>query len=132
MEFGKACVTWKEISRENLIAAKSLALDSRWRSSVSRAYYAAYAMVASELEGLAQYPKGRFGPSHDLLPQLVMTYLTEIRIFERRKVSTAAHRLYIQRINADYKPMEIVAADEARSAIRDSVLILRRIKDAKN
>jgi uncharacterized protein (UPF0332 family) len=120
-------VSWKEISRENLVAAKSLSQDARWRSAVSRAYYAAYAAVAGALEGLAQYPEGRHGPSHDRLPKLVMTYLTMLRISERRRVAAAAVRLYRRRIAADYRPLESVDDDLARACVQDASIILRAV-----
>jgi uncharacterized protein (UPF0332 family) len=120
-------VTWKEISRENLVAAKSLVLDARWRSSVSRAYYAAYAAVAGELDGLAAYPRGRFGPSHDLLPQIVVTYLTNLRLHDRRTIAAAARRLYRYRIAADYEPPRTVGQTEATESIRDASFVMRKI-----
>jgi uncharacterized protein (UPF0332 family) len=122
--------TWKEIAQANLVAAKSLAMDARWRSAVSRAYYAAYAAVAGRLEGLASYPDGRFGPSHDLLPQLVLTYLTYLGKFDRRLVASAAKRLYRQRIAADYEPPITVELEESRAALRDASLILRIVANA--
>ena len=125
-------VTWKEISRENLVAAKSLSLDARWRSSVSRSYYAAYASVAGALEGLASYRKGRFGPSHDQLPKLVMTYLTEMRFYQRARVVKLARRLYRQRIAADYEPPQRVDSEESRIAVQDASAIIRSIENAKH
>jgi uncharacterized protein (UPF0332 family) len=125
-------MTWQEIARENLVAAKSLSQDARWRSSVSRAYYAAYAAVAGALEGLAQFPEGRHGPSHDRLPQLVMTYLTVFKVYERRKLSVAARRLYRQRIAADYEPPMRVELEEARIALRDASFIVRSIEIAQH
>ena len=123
--------TWDQISRENLLAAKSLSQDSRWRSAVSRAYYAAYASVSGALEGLAQFPRDRYGPSHDLLPILVMTYLTTIGFFDRRKVAAASRRLYRYRIAADYEPPMTVDRDFAATALRDASFIVRAIADAK-
>ncbi len=125
-------MSWKEISRENLVAAKSLSQHSRWRSAVSRAYYAAYAAVAGALEGKADFPDGRHGPSHDRLPQLVMTYVTDLRFYERTKVVKAARRLYRQRISADYVPPDKVESEETRIAVQDATMILRSIANAKN
>jgi len=116
------------MSTENLVAAKSLSLDARWRSSVSRAYYSAYAAVAEALEGLASYKEGRFGPSHDALPKLVMTYLTARRIYERRRIATAAHRLYQRRIAADYKPFELIDQALTRDCIQDASFIVRLVR----
>ena len=123
---------WAEMARENLVAAKSLFQDARWRSSVSRAYYAAYGAVTDSLEGLATFPKGRYGPSHDRLPQLVMTYSTELRFRERIQVVKAARRLYRSRIAADYEPRQRVAIEEARIAVQDASFIVRTINNAGN
>jgi hypothetical protein len=81
---------------------------------------------------LAKYPKGRFGPSHDRLPQLVLTYLTELHLIERRKLSAAAKRLYRYRIAADYEPPMLVEREMTRSALRDASFILRSIQNAKH
>jgi uncharacterized protein (UPF0332 family) len=123
--------SWQEISRESLVAAKSLSQDSRWRSAVSRAYYAAYASVSGALDGLAEFPKDRRGPSHDLLPVLVMTYLTRIGFFDRRKVAAASRRLYRYRISADYEPPTLIDRAFAGMALRDASFIVRTIADAK-
>jgi uncharacterized protein (UPF0332 family) len=125
-------VTWDEIGRENLVAAKSLSQDARWRSAVSRAYYAAYSAITSALEGNAAFPEGRFGPSHDKLPKLVMANAIGLRFFERAKVVKAARRLYRQRIAADYEPPARVELEEARIAVLDATFILRSIANAKS
>jgi len=120
-------MTWQQISRENLVAAKSLSQDARWRSAVSRAYYAAYASVCGALEGLATYPKGRFGPSHDLLPKLVMTYVTTVSMWDRRRIATAAHRLFERRLVADYKPVQQVDGEMARACVQDASVIIKMV-----
>jgi hypothetical protein len=125
-------MTWSEIARENLVVAKLLSQDSRWRSAVSRSYYAAYASVANALNGLAEYPENRFGPSHDTLPSLVMTYLTGIPYQQRRKVAEAARQLYRYRVAADYEPPTTVDASFARLALQNASFILRSVEDAGN
>lgn len=121
-------MTWKALARENLVAAKSLSQDARWRSAISRAYYSAYAGVCEALEGLADYPKGRFGPSHDVLPKLIMTYLTIRPVYERRRIATAAHRLYQRRVVADYRPLDRVDATLTRDCIQDASLIVKAVQ----
>ena len=120
-------MAWQQISEDAMTAAKSLAMDARWRSVVSRAYYAAYAAVAGALAGRANFPAGRQGPSHDRLPQLVMTYLTALPVRERRLVSTMSHRLYERRIAADYRPNDRVDRAVARASLQDAAAIIGRV-----
>ena len=123
-------MTWKQIADDNLVAAKLLQSDGRWRSSVSRSYYAAYAEVTSKLVGRAMFPDDREGPSHDALPKLVMTYLTMVGFRERKKVAATAHRLYMARIDADYIVRAEVEQTAARSAVQDASSILRTVRNA--
>ncbi len=87
-------MTWTAMARENLVAAKSLSADARWRSAVSRAYYAAYCVVTGELAGRANFPRGRQNPSHDQLPKLIMNYLSDVSVPDRQSMQRAAVRLY--------------------------------------
>lgn len=120
---------WESIAKDNLIAAKALVLDSRWRSAVSRAYYSAYAAITSRLIDV-NFSYGREGPGHDVLPKLVMTYLSVMKVYERRQVATAALRLYRQRIVADYRSSESVGEKDARAAVRDAQWLQKVVFDA--
>src|SRR5947209_15705938 len=60
------------------------------------------------------------------LPQLVMTYLTALRVYERRKLSEASRRLYRYRIAADYEPPTKVEEEMTRLALRDASFIDRK------
>jgi uncharacterized protein (UPF0332 family) len=123
-------MTWKQIADDNLIAAKSLQSDGRWRSSVSRSYYAAYAEVTSELVGRTSFPDDRQGPSHHALPKLIMTYLAMIGFRDRKSVAATAHRLYMARIDADYIASAEVEQRSARSAVQDASFVLRTVRHA--
>ncbi len=125
-------MTWTAMARENLIAAKSLSADARWRSAVSRAYYAAYCAVTVELEGRANFPGGRQNPSHDQLPKLILNSLSDISVPDRQNMKRAAVRLYRKRIAADYRPGEHVGAEESLVAIRDASFIARSVRHAKD
>jgi hypothetical protein len=125
-------VKWDRISRENFLAAKSLATGGFWRSSVCRAYYSVYAGISGELDGKVRYPAGRYGPSHDKLPVLVMTYLTSMRVYRRRQVSDATRQLYRYRIAADYEPPTDVGALMTRMALRNASFIVRSVSDGKS
>ena len=41
--------TWKELSLENLEAAKALLGQGYWRASINRSYYAAYCAISQAL-----------------------------------------------------------------------------------
>jgi uncharacterized protein (UPF0332 family) len=125
-------MNWSTMARDNLVAAKSLLADARWRSAVSRAYYAAYSVVTGRLEGRASFPHGRQNPRHDNLPKLILNYLSDVHLADRRKVKTAAFRLYRKRIAADYRPHEEIGAEEARVAVRDASFVLRTVDHAKD
>jgi uncharacterized protein (UPF0332 family) len=125
-------MSWSDMARDNLVAAKSLLADARWRSAVSRAYYAAYSAVTGKLKGRASFPRGRQNPSHDNLARLIMNYLTEFAVSERRQMMAAARRLYRTRIAADYKPGEEVGVQEARIAVRDASFIVRTVERAED
>ncbi len=120
-------MTWWQISDEAMIAAKALSLDGRWRSSVSRAYYAAYASVAGGLQGRASFPAGRHGPTHDRLPVLIMTYMTSLPVWNRRQVAGTARRLYEWRVAADYIPTRLVDRAVTRACLQDAAGILRMV-----
>lgn len=65
--------TWQELSRDNFQAATKLLNEGHLRSSVSRAYYAAYCAVTAELVGQGvQFAHGWNNPAHDQLPELIL------------------------------------------------------------
>lgn len=123
-------MNWSTMSRDNLVAAKSLLADARWRSAVSRAYYSAYSAVTARLEGRASFAHGWNNPSHDHLAKLIMNYLTEFAVPERRKIMGASRRLLRNRIAADYRPGESIEVEDARMAVRDATFILRTVDRA--
>ena len=120
-------VTWDDLSRENLAAAKLLASAGLLRSAVSRAYYAAYAAVSAKLVGKTSFPAGRHGPSHDRLPKLAMNYLSSLPVYERRRVSNASWRLYQRRVDSDYKPPVVIGSNLVRESIQDAAFIIRLV-----
>jgi uncharacterized protein (UPF0332 family) len=109
--------TWKELGRENLIAAKELLATGHYRTSVSRGYYAVYASVSEELQGLATFVAGREGPSHDDLPDMLYDYLTRLSEHDRWLYSTIAGRMHERRVHADYRPSLTVGLPEAREQV---------------
>lgn len=118
---------WRQISLDSYRAAKLLQEQKRWRSSVSRSYYAAYCSVAGELEGKAHYPHGIKNPPHESLPDLVMTYLTTMSFAKRRQLASTLVRLFRDRVDADYRPMRIVDRSTAALATVAAYGLLRSL-----
>jgi uncharacterized protein (UPF0332 family) len=123
--------TWEEMSRDSLVAAKQLLDEGRLRSSVSRAYYAAYAAATSRLataRGIVFRHAGN-NPSHEQLPELIQHYLPR-RAFaehERARLKRSIRVLWMSRVEADYAPHAQVDAGTARDAVREASVVLKRL-----
>lgn len=98
-------------------------MEERFRSCVSRAYYAAYSKVTHELLTAAgvTMPADREGPGHGTgrggIRRMIETNMPAMHHDKRVKLSELIGRLYTLRIDADYKPSVEVAALDAREAI---------------
>jgi uncharacterized protein (UPF0332 family) len=96
--------TWEELSRDSLWAAKLLADQGHLRSSVSRAYYAAYCAIAGACVARGvTFPYGWRNPSHEQLPDLVMHNLALPRE-TRWRLARNIRVLRDARESADYRP----------------------------
>lgn len=116
--------TWSEISRDNLAAAGELMRAGRHRSSVSRAYYAAFAAVAQALAKRGfEFAQDRKAPSHTKLRQMVRQ---NIRLSRKpqRELLAVLNELYKQRISADYRPDHYISCDEARTSVITATRVL--------
>lgn len=111
--------TWLELARDARNAANVLLTQDRFRSCLSRAYYAAYSKVAHELVFTAQLsmPPDREGPSHARIRPIIETSMPNMRQDKRVKRSELIGRLYTLRIDADYKPSVQVEGADAREAL---------------
>ena len=110
------------MASESLRASRKLASECP-RSSVSRAYYAAYAAVTQALPRTTTFPQNRNNPSHEQLPALV-TVLGSLDRRNRRNVRQALSRLRNQREDADYRPRVGIDLAVAKDAVRDASLVL--------
>lgn len=110
--------TWQEVGQDNRTAAHELFLHQRWRSCVSRAYYAAYSAVTDALFKVpVTMPAGREGPHHIPLAEIVGYNLTSLREPARWRLAGLVKRLYDLRVIADYRPSVDVDEPEARIAL---------------
>ncbi|NOT01522.1 MAG: HEPN domain-containing protein [Phycisphaerales bacterium] len=119
--------TWQDISRENWEAAK-LARDRRfWRSCQSRCYYAIFSAVTHRLcEKRAAFGGGFETPRHQELRGLLKKCLVgELNPRAIGEIVSAVHRVYMSRIDADYRVGAFVDERTARNALRDGHGICR-------
>ncbi len=110
---------WLDVARDARKSASILLTEDHYRSSVARAYYAAYSKIAHELVATAglPMPPGREGPSHSRIRSLIETSMPNMAQAKRDKLSEMLGRLYTLRIDADYRPSIEVEGTEAREAI---------------
>ena len=116
---------WREVGEDSFHAAQGI--KHHPRSCVSRAYYAAYALMSSELVSTrgVKFVLGRDGPSHFLLPTLVENHLrNRMNISKIRGIKAALRRLYNIRLNADYRPNLQISSSDVRDALADAAFIL--------
>ena len=117
---------WRAISRNSRKAAQHLLEVECYRSSVSRAYYAAYAAITSALV-LAGITLGHGGnnPGHAGLPAYVLNNLTALPMTSRYEINKAVRRLYRARAEADYVATAVVDEAAVKRAIRDLSRVLQ-------
>ncbi|MGB2823318.1 MAG: HEPN domain-containing protein [Phycisphaerae bacterium] len=119
--------TWKDLGTDSLAAATSLLRDGRFRSCISRAYYAAYSAATSELRKAkgVTFRYGWSNPSHEQLPRLIRDKLTSFGEASRRELLRAIRRLRMAREDADYRPAVSIDRGLTVNVVRDACLFLR-------
>lgn len=108
------------MSEDSLRAAEALLRDGHYRSSVSRAYYAAYCAATHEIvQKLTTFSHGWKNPTHEKVPVYVQSNLT---LSQTKKDAVAAliNGLRLLREDADYRPQESIDAQTAQECIRDA------------
>jgi uncharacterized protein (UPF0332 family) len=115
--------TWREISTDSEEAAKDMFQAARFRSSVSRAYYAAYAAVIGRLV-IAGTVSER-APSHKALPDMVEGNVPDLADWQRRDLKAATRRMYEARLHADYRASIQVGERTAFRCLTDLGRVLR-------
>ena len=110
--------TWQDLARDSRKAANELVHRGRYRSAVSRAYYAVYSKLAYEFSEMGiEMPEGREGPSHAKLRSIVENRLTRLSRKEREALSRIVGKSYVMRLYADYHPSDTMDSREAREAV---------------
>lgn len=123
---------WRAIADENMRAAEMLLKANAHRSTVSRAYYAAYSAVHELAIYLGQSPPERGNWPHAGLPDLYASCMR--RISSRHTYLGRSHwinplfRLYTMRILADYASHATVTSSEATEASKIASMIAGQIR----
>jgi uncharacterized protein (UPF0332 family) len=120
--------TWEELSRDCFRAAKLLAQEGHFRSSVSRAYYAAYCAIAgaSVARGVS-FARGWNNPSHDQLTGIVADH-PSLRRWTRRRMVSRIRLLRRAREDADYRPRAFSGPEVARDCLQIASWILETLE----
>ena len=116
--------TWHEVARDSRKAANEM-VETRFRSCLSRAYYAVYSKVTHDLAAASNvtFPPGREGPNHPGesgtggIRRLIETSMPAMSQERRVKLSELVGELYTLRLYADYRPSIEIDAPDAREAI---------------
>ena len=95
---------WKIVASENFNAANELSGTDFHRSTLSRAYYAAYAKVVSALIQMNISMPSRGNPSHSKMPDLIQVHFRKLSPGRRNSLEFAFSELYRRRVLADYSP----------------------------
>ncbi|MGB7160853.1 MAG: hypothetical protein WBD40_22510 [Tepidisphaeraceae bacterium] len=107
-------------------AAKHL-LDERderlYRSSCTRAYYAAYAAITSHIPPATPFAHGWRNPAHAALPGHV-DQIAGMSAARKDAVRVALAQLRQRREDADYRPAVSIGRSFARESWRDLATIL--------
>src|SRR5688572_22380401 len=127
--------TWYELAQDSRRAANEM-VETRFRSCLSRAYYAAYSKVTHALSaapGLT-FPPDREGPSHpgELgtggIRRLIETSMPGMSQERRVKLSELVGSLYTLRLYADYRPSIERCERRARGSLNDEDRVRRLLR----
>jgi uncharacterized protein (UPF0332 family) len=114
-------MTWNEIGKDHLKAAKMLAKDHP-RSSSSRAYYACHVVLTEALTAQGYVPPaGRQTQPHEAKQlELIRRHLSGRGVRVVRELRRLISRLYTRRLAADYRRTATIDAAVALDSLRDA------------
>jgi len=117
------------MARSSYAASVELRKARLFRSSVSRAYFAAFAAVTARLdEQGVRFTSDFEGPSHSAVQRLAESNLTGLRKWQKRDLQNLINVLRNSRIQADYRPSFAVGLPEARQALQDAGTVLSMLE----
>jgi hypothetical protein len=123
---------WRDIAVDSLEAAKELKESGRVRSSLSRAYYSAYALITGELQGAGHTVSAgdRANPAHEQLVVMARNNLdgAQFDAAVRSRIASGLRSLRQLRVAADYDPESTLSAEDALFAVRELSRIHRLLR----
>jgi uncharacterized protein (UPF0332 family) len=121
--------SWRQVAVDALKAGGELCDLGRYRSSVSRSYYAAYSALAARLsEAGISFANEREGPGHEQLTDLIENNLPGRKTWQRRELKKLVRMLYGVRLQADYSPQAAVGRAEAQRSLKFAALTLNLLE----
>ncbi len=123
---------WRAVSQDSRKAAQRLLEVECHRSSISRAYYAAYSAITSALvrQGITLGYGGN-NPGHAGLPGYVLNNLTVLPLGSRFEINKALRRLYRMRAEADYVAAAVLDRAAVKRAARDLGRVLQLLGEER-
>jgi len=120
---------WWNMAQGSLKAAQELEVFGEQRSSVSRAYYAAYQAATALLLYAKQVPPaGREAWSHEATPEALNNLPPKIvPAATQGDLESRLRRLYEMRLVADYRSEENITSSGSRIVVRSAAFFLRTI-----
>ncbi len=120
---------WRDLSIENLHAAQVLHAGGYARSAASRAYFAAYAAVTSNLTRRVTFGAGRENPPHAILPQIVQSNAaSHLGVAQRRTAARLVRKLQASRVASDYDPTTTVDRTTSLQSLREAAHLLQLLE----
>lgn len=116
---------WQEIGIDSFRAGREALTGKRYRSSVSRFYYAAFSLLTYELARTGViFRYGRQTPSHAEMTELIGLHFTQFSEARRSAIALLTARLYRLRLDADYLDARLDRRIADRAA-RDAAKLFR-------
>lgn len=121
-------MAWRPMAQDSFNAANELIQTERWRSVLSRAYFAAYARSVAALTDAGVRMPARGNPSHAGLPDLIRRHLGKLSPARRESTAHAVAALYRYRLTSDYAPTIECGADDCRIELGYLSRVFRQLK----
>ncbi len=120
---------WWNMAQGSLKAAQELEVFGEQRSSVSRAYYAAYQAATALLLYAKQVPPaGREAWSHEVTPEALNNLPPKVvPAVTQGDLERRLRRLYEMRLISDYRSEENITSLDLRIVVRSAAFFLRTV-----
>lgn len=122
-------MSWIDVAIDSLRGAGELRRLGRYRSSVSRAYFAAFAGLTARLtEAGVVFGENAEAPAHSAVPDHISSNLPRQTRRKRQELKRLMHQLYEGRLVADYHASLTSDARSAKQALEASCCVLKILR----